>query len=119
MTTVSGSKDPDKASGPIDPKSVSPDDPDFLEMQTIDQCLQAQQEFIKTGATLVGDALQVEQDIVTAVGTGPLYELGAGALEGLISQAGEGIEKVKELRAFAAKATEEAATAKRLTQKEK
>ena len=50
---------------------------------------------------------------------GPLYELGGAALEGVLTKAGELLEKVNELRAFAGKSREAAAEARRLAQEGK
>ncbi len=63
VNTVTGNQDPDKASGPIDPSSVSPDDPDFLEMQTIDLYLQLQKEFFEQAKFYIGHALESKNPV--------------------------------------------------------
>ena len=118
VTTVTGANDPDTPEGPINPED-RPDDPAYAAMQNIKAYTQARKEFIQTGATYIKNALEVEKSIAEFYATGPLYELGGAALEGVLTKAGELLEKVNELRAFAGKSREAAAEARRLAQEGK
>ena len=115
MTTVTGSKDPDKASGPIDPKSVSPNDPDFLEMQSISAYVAEREAFIKTGAELVKAGLETYVEVAKL----PFYELGGVGIETAASKIADVVQKAGEIRTFASEATEAAVEARRLAQEGK
>ena len=98
VTTVTGSKDPDKANGPIDPSTVHPDDPDFVEMQTINLYIQERKDFVHQGATMVAAALQAEQSVAEFYATGPLAEMGVGALASGISSCTDALKGAAEAR---------------------
>ena len=84
----------------VDP-DLDRNSPAYPAMQSIAQVQEAEHKAITTGATWVGNTLQVYIAIADYYATGPLYELGPAVLIEIASKAVEILKDARRLRALA------------------